>query len=72
MLTVFFTPAPPGNFAEASAADTRRFARFFHAMLQRDILLPPSQFEAWFVSAAHTDADIDATVAAAAKALRAT
>ncbi|MDR7417991.1 MAG: glutamate-1-semialdehyde 2,1-aminomutase, partial [Armatimonadota bacterium] len=71
MLTLFFTAAPPRNFAEASAADTQRFARFFRAMLERGVLLPPSQFEAWFVSAAHTDADIEMTIAAAADALRA-
>jgi glutamate-1-semialdehyde 2,1-aminomutase len=71
MLTVFFTPAPPVNFAEAGAADVGRFARFFTAMLERGVLLPPSQFEAWFVSAAHTDADIQATVDAAAAAFRA-
>jgi glutamate-1-semialdehyde 2,1-aminomutase len=71
MLTVFFTPAPPVNFAEAGAADVTRFARFFEAMLDRGLLLPPSQFEAWFVSAAHTDADIHATVDAAAAAFRA-
>ena len=52
-------------------SDTARFARFFHAMLERGVYLPPAQFEAAFVSLAHAEADIDATVAAAAEALRA-
>ena len=46
------------------------FARFFHAMLERGINLPPSQFEAMFLSLAHSDADIDATIAAARESLR--
>lgn len=62
MLTVFFAPTPPQEYAAATTADTVRFARFFHAMRTCGILLPPSQFEAWFVSAAHTDADIDRTI----------
>lgn len=70
MLTVFFTPRPPMNLAEASSADTARFGRFFQAMLRRGVLLPPSQFEAWFVSAAHTEAEIETTVRAASEALR--
>lgn len=70
MLTVFFTPTPPHNLAQAAAADLHRFSRFFHGMLQRGILLPPSQFEAWFISTMHTDDDIDLTVRAAAAALR--
>ncbi len=70
MLTVFFTPRPPMNLADASSADTARFGRFFQAMLRRGVLLPPSQFEAWFVSAAHTEAEIETTVRAAAEALR--
>ena len=62
MLTNFFTPTPPHDYAAATRADTGRFARFFRAMRTRGILLPPSQFEAWFVSAAHTDRDIDRTI----------
>jgi len=65
LLTVFFRETPPQNFMEAKASDTRAFARFFHSMLEADVLLPPSQFEAWFVSAAHDDDVIDATLAAA-------
>jgi len=65
MLTVFFRPQPPTNYAEAQESDTAAFARFFHAMLERGILLPPSQFEAWFLTLAHDDAAIDATITAA-------
>ncbi len=68
MLTVFFAPAPPRRFEETVGVDTDRFARFFHAMRERGVLLPPSQFEAWFVSAAHSDDDIARTVAAARQA----
>lgn len=70
MLTVFFAAEPPGDYAAAQGADARRFARFFQGMLERGILLPPSQFEAWFVSAAHTDSDIEQTVEAAAAVFR--
>jgi glutamate-1-semialdehyde 2,1-aminomutase len=68
LLTVFFTSKRPGNYDAASRADTERFRRFFHAMLERGVLLPPSQFEAWFISAAHDEQEIDATVAAAREA----
>ena len=71
LLTVFFRPTAPRNGAEALASDRDAFARFFGAMLDEGVLLPPSQFEAWFLGAEHTDADIDATVAAAGKAFRA-
>ena len=53
-----------------SAADTERFAAFHRAMLERGVYLPPSQFEAWFLSSAHGDAEIDATIAAAARCVR--
>lgn len=69
MLTVFFTPDVPMDFAAASAADLVRFRRFFHSMLARGILLPPSQFETWFVSAAHAQQDLDSTGAAVREAL---
>src|SRR4029077_4045827 len=62
LLTVFFRPTPPRNFAEARESDTQAFARFFHGMLDAGVLLPPSQFEAWFVSAAHDEAAIDHTL----------
>lgn len=67
LLTVFFRPDPPRNFAEAKQSDTGAFARFFHSMLDAGVLLAPSQFEAWFVSAAHDDGVIDATLEAAAR-----
>jgi glutamate-1-semialdehyde 2,1-aminomutase len=70
MITVFFCAGPVTDYATAKASDTRRFARFFHAMLERGVYLPPAQFEAAFVSLAHGEAEIDATVGAAAEAFR--
>jgi glutamate-1-semialdehyde 2,1-aminomutase len=70
MLTLFFRPAPPRDYAEARESDTASFAAFHRGMLERGILLPPSQFETWFVSAAHSEADVDATVNAAHEVLR--
>jgi glutamate-1-semialdehyde 2,1-aminomutase len=66
LLTVFFREVAPANFREAKESDTGAFAKFFQHMRARGVLLPPSQFEAWFVSASHDDAVIDATIAAAA------
>jgi glutamate-1-semialdehyde 2,1-aminomutase len=71
LLTLFFCPGPVGNYADARRADTQRFAAFFHAMLERGVFLPPSQFEAWFVSAAHGDTEIQATLAACRESVRA-
>jgi glutamate-1-semialdehyde 2,1-aminomutase len=71
LLTVFFRATPPRNSSAALASDRDAFARFFGAMLDQGVLLPPSQFEAWFIGAAHSDPDIDATIAAARKAFRA-
>jgi glutamate-1-semialdehyde 2,1-aminomutase len=71
MLTVFFTPGPVAGLAEAQKADLEAFARFFQGMLQAGVYLPPSQFEAWFVSAAHSEADLEHTAAAARQALAA-
>jgi len=71
LLTVFFRPELPTDAAGAMTADRAAFARFFGAMLDRGVLLPPSQFEAWFVSMAHGPAQVDATLAAAAQAFRA-
>ena len=65
MLTVFFTAGPVGALAEAKGADLTAFAGFFQGMLRQGVYLPPSQFEAWFISAAHTEADLETTVAAA-------
>jgi glutamate-1-semialdehyde 2,1-aminomutase len=55
MFSVFFRDAPVHDFAEASTQDTAAYAAFFHAMLARGVYLPPSAYEAWFVSAAHDD-----------------
>jgi glutamate-1-semialdehyde 2,1-aminomutase len=68
MLTVFFTAEPVFDAASARKADTKRFGRFFHAMLEGGIYLPPSQFESAFVSVAHTDEDIDGTIEASRRA----
>lgn len=62
MLTFFFTPEPVTDYDSAQRSDRARFAGFFNWMLDRGVYLPPSQFEAAFVSAAHTGADIDRTV----------
>lgn len=71
MFGVFFSPTPVRTFAEAQASDTARFARFFHAMLARGVYLAPSAFEASFVSAAHDDARVEETLAAARSAMQA-
>ena len=68
LLTVFFRSSRPVNAAEALASDRGAYARFFGAMLDRGVLLPPSQFEAWFVSMAHGPAEIEATLRAAREA----
>jgi glutamate-1-semialdehyde 2,1-aminomutase len=65
MFGLYFAATPPTSYAEVMASDKEAFNRFFHAMLDAGIYLAPSAFEAGFVSAAHTDADIAATVAAA-------
>jgi glutamate-1-semialdehyde 2,1-aminomutase len=67
MLTAFFTPGPVTNLEEAKQADLDRFRQFFQGMLDAGISLPPSQFEAWFISRAHTRQDLQDTVAAAAR-----
>ena len=69
MFTLFFTGKEVFDFDSAKTCDTQRFNRFFHSMLEQGIYWPPSQFEAAFISAAHTESDIDRTVAAASKAL---
>jgi glutamate-1-semialdehyde 2,1-aminomutase len=65
MFTFFFTDRPVTDFESAKRSDTERFGRFFRAMLERGVYLAPSQFEAAFVSAAHSDEDIRRTIAAA-------
>jgi glutamate-1-semialdehyde 2,1-aminomutase len=69
LLTLFWTPRPPTSLVEAQAGDGEAFARFFHAMLDRGISLPPSPYEAWFVTLAHGEDEIDATLTAARQAL---
>jgi glutamate-1-semialdehyde 2,1-aminomutase len=71
MFTAFFTDAPVTNYAGARGADAQKYGRFFHALLDAGVYFPPSQFEAAFTSAAHTDADIEATLAAIDAALAA-
>lgn len=71
MLTVFFTDKPVTNYDDATACDTDRFAKFFKAMLDEGIVLPPSQFETWFVGLAHDEQAIEKTIAAARKAFQA-
>jgi len=70
MTTAFFRSGDVTNYTDAVASDTESYARFFHGMLERGIYLAPSQFEATFVSLAHTDDEIDTTIAAAAATLR--
>jgi glutamate-1-semialdehyde 2,1-aminomutase len=69
LLTIFFTGDPVTDMDSASATDRDRHAKFFHAIVEEGVYPPPSQFEAWFVSLAHTDEDIANTVAAAKRAL---
>ena len=69
MFGVYFRAAPPRSFAEVMQSDVPAFNRFFHAMLSRGVYLAPSAYEAGFVSAAHSAADIDSTLAAADAAL---
>jgi glutamate-1-semialdehyde 2,1-aminomutase len=71
LLTLFFAAQPVTDYAGAKKSDTKAFARFFQAMLARGILLPPSQYEALFVSAAHSDSDIQRTIQAAHDSLKA-
>jgi glutamate-1-semialdehyde 2,1-aminomutase len=68
MFTVFFCRGPVTDYASAKASDTTRFARFFHGMLRRGVYLPPAQFEAAFVSLAHTQREVDTTLKAAHEA----
>ena len=65
MMTWFFTDRPVTDFASAKTSNTVQFGKFFHAMLDRGVYLPPAQYEALFVSAVHTDADIERTIEAA-------
>jgi glutamate-1-semialdehyde 2,1-aminomutase len=70
LVTIFFNSVPVRNYDDAKKSDTRRFASFFQGMLKRGIFLPPSQYEALFVSAAHTEKEIDQTIQACEESLR--
>ena len=71
MITLFFTRGPVRSWADAKGCDTAAFGRWHGAMLARGIYWPPAQFEAAFLSGAHSDGDVDATIAAAREALAA-
>ncbi len=70
LFTVFFTDGPVRDYPSAKQSDTRKFAEFFIAMMERGVYLPPSQFEAWFVSTAHNRKDLEKTIAACDRAFR--
>jgi glutamate-1-semialdehyde aminotransferase len=70
LLTVFFTGSPVTDYESEKQADTALFGRFFHGMLSGGIYVPPSQFEASFISLAHSENDIDQTIEAANKELK--
>jgi glutamate-1-semialdehyde 2,1-aminomutase len=70
MFGIYFREAAPRSFAEVMQSDRARFNRFFHAMLGQGVYLAPSAYEAGFVSAAHGDAEIEATIAAARAAFQ--
>ena len=71
MFTVFFTSSPITDFQSAKTSDTARYAKFFHALLERGVYFPPSQFETCFVSQAHTKSDVNATLKIARAAFNA-
>src|SRR5690606_34089866 len=71
MISLHFGDHAIIDLASASAADNERFKKFFHAMLDRGVYLPPSPFETWFLSDALTNADLDAVIAAAGESVRA-
>jgi glutamate-1-semialdehyde 2,1-aminomutase len=70
LVTPFFTDRPVRDFASAMTADTAKYGAFFRGMLARGVYPPPSQFEAWFLSAAHTATDVDKTIRVARDAMR--
>jgi glutamate-1-semialdehyde 2,1-aminomutase len=70
LLTPFFTDRPVRDYASATSADTGQYARFFRGLIRRGIYPPPSQFEAWFLSTAHTARDVDKTIVAARAAMK--
>jgi len=68
LFSLFFTDGPVRDYREAKAADHGRYARFFHRMLEEGIYLPPSGYEAWFVSAAHGEDEVSRALHAAERA----
>ena len=70
LLTLFFSSHDPVDWASASRSDTRRYAAYFRRMLERGVYLAPSQYEALFVSLAHTDSQIESTIATARDSLK--
>jgi len=70
MFTLFFTEGPVRDYRTAKTSDTKRFAQFFIEMMEQGIYLPPSQFEAWFLSLAHTQKDLDKTIEACDSAFK--
>jgi glutamate-1-semialdehyde 2,1-aminomutase len=70
LTTMFFAPQPVRNYSDAKKSDTKQYGEFFRNMLERGVFLAPSQYEAAFISAAHTDADIDHTLAAVRESLK--
>ncbi len=70
MFTLYFCKGPVKNYEDAKRADRKQFVKYFHGMLEEGIYLPPSPYEAWFLSAAHTPEDLDKTIAAHERVLR--
>jgi glutamate-1-semialdehyde 2,1-aminomutase len=70
MFCGYFSQAPVHNLSDALKADRERFARYFHGMLEQGVYLAPSQFEAGFLSTAHSPEDVDKTLAAARQVMR--
>ena len=70
MFTLFFTAGPVRDYRTAKTSDTKRFAQFFIEMMEQGIYIPPSQFEAWFISLAHTQKDLDQTIEACEAAFK--
>jgi glutamate-1-semialdehyde 2,1-aminomutase len=67
--TLFFAPGPSSDYASVKKCDTAAYSRFFHAMRERGVFLPPAQFEAWFVSTSHSQADLRRTAKAVGESL---
>jgi glutamate-1-semialdehyde 2,1-aminomutase len=70
MMTVFFSERPVQNFIDASESDTKKYAAFWQGMLAEGVYLPPSAFESWFLSTAHTNIEIERTLRAAHNAFK--